>query len=64
MRFAWQAQGFRALGSRCLKFAMLKPWKGCKFHVTEVLLCSDHVAWQLQDFVCLGSTFSWQAQYF
>ena len=64
MRFAWQAQGFRALGSRCLKFATLKPWKGCKFHVTEVLLCSDHFAWQLQDFVCLGSTFSWQAQYF
>ena len=23
-----------------------------------------HFAWQLQDFVCLGSTFSWQAQYF
>ena len=21
-------------------------------------------AWQLQEFVCLGSTFSWQAQYF
>ena len=34
------------------------------FHVTGVLLCSDHFAWQLQDFVCLGSTFSWQAQYF
>ena len=63
MRFAWQAQGFRALGSRCLKFATLKPWKGCKFHVTEVLLCSDHLAWQLH-FVCLGATFSWQAQYF
>ena len=45
MRFAWQAQGFRALGCRCLKFATLKPWKGCKFHVTEVLLCSDHFAW-------------------
>ena len=29
-----------------------------------MLLCSDHFAWQLQDFVCLGSTFSWQAQYF
>ena len=40
------------------------PWKGYKFHVTEVLLCRDHFAWQLQDFVCLGSTFAWQAQYF
>ena len=36
----------------------------CKFHVTEVLLSSDHFAWQLQEFVCLGSTFSRQAQYF
>ena len=64
MRFAWQAQWFRALWCRCLKPPTLKPWRGCKFHVTEVLLCSDHFAWQLQDFVCLGSTFSWQAQYF
>ena len=64
IRFAWQAQGFRALRCRCLKLPTLNPWKGCKFHVTEVLLCSDHFAWQLQDFVCLGSTFSWQAQYF
>ena len=23
----------------------------------------DHFAWQLQEFVCLGSTFSWRAQY-
>ena len=64
MRFAWQAQGFGGLWCRCLKPSTQNPWKGCKFHVTEVLLCSDHFAWQLQDFVCLGSTFSWQAQYF
>ena len=64
MRFAWQAQWFRALRCRCLKPPTQNPWKGCKFHVTEVLLCSDHFAWQLQDFVCLGSTYSWQAQYF
>ena len=64
MRFAWQAQGFCGLWCRCLKHSTQNPWKGCKFHVTEVLLCSDHFAWQLQDFVCLGSTFSWQAQYF
>ena len=42
----------------------LKPWKGCKFHVGEMLLCRDHFAWQLQGFICLGATFSWQAQYF
>ena len=64
MHFAWQGQWFCALWCRCLKPPTLNPWKGCKFHVTEVLLCSDHFAWQLQDFVCLGSTFSWQAQYF
>ena len=64
MRFAWQGQGFRALRCRCLKPPTQNPWKGCNFHVTEVLLCSDHFAWQLQDFVCLGLTFSWQAQYF
>ena len=64
MRFAWQGQGFRALRWRWLRPPTQNPWKGCKFHVTEVLLCSDHFAWQLQDFVCLGSTFSWQAQYF
>ena len=64
MRFAWQAQGFCGLRCRCLKHSTQNPWKGCKFHVTEVLLCSDHFAWQLQEFVCHGSTFSWQAQYF
>ena len=64
MRFAWQGQGFRALRCRWLRPSMQNLWKGCKFHVTEVLLCSDHFAWQLQEFVCLGSTFPWQAQYF
>ena len=64
MLFAWQAQGFRALWCWCLKHLTQNPWEGCKFHVTEVLLCRDHFAWQLQEFVCLGSTFSWQAQYF
>ena len=32
--------------------------------VTEMLLCRGHFAWQLKEFVCLGSTISWQAQYF
>ena len=64
MRFAWQGQGFRALRCRWLRPSTQNLWKGCKFHVTEVLLCSDHFAWQLQEFVCLGSTFAWQAQYF
>ena len=64
IRFAWQAQGFRALRCGCFKLETQNPWKGCKFHVTEMLLCRDHFARQLQEFVCLGSTFLWQAQYF
>ena len=64
MRFAWQVQWFRGLWCRFLKPPTQNPWKGCKFHVTEVLLCKDHFAWQLQEFVCFGWTFSWQAQYF
>ena len=32
--------------------------------ITEILFCRDRFAWQLQEFVCLGLTFSWQAQYF
>ena len=43
---AWQAQGFRVLRCRCLKPPTQNPWKGCKFYVTEVLLCRDHFAWQ------------------
>ena len=40
------------------------PARANDLEVKIVLLCSDHFAWQLQEFVCLGSTFSWQAQYF
>ena len=57
MLFAWQAQGFGGQRLRCLKSRTLNPWKGCKFHVTDMLLSRDHFAWQLQEFVCLGSTF-------
>ena len=64
--------GFRVAGAwiswflwcRCLKSRTLNPWKAFKCHITEMLLCRNHFAWQLQEFVCIGSTFSWQAQYF
>ena len=42
---AWQAQGFRVLGCRYLKPTTQNPWKGCKFHVTEILLNRDYFAW-------------------
>ena len=48
---------FRALRCRCLKPPTQNPWKGCNFHVREVLLCSDHFAWQLQDFVASAQLF-------
>ena len=53
-----------AVSCRCLRLRMLNLWKGCKFRLAEMLLSRDHFAWQLQEFVCLGSTLSWQAQYF
>ena len=53
---------FRVAGARISCFAMsmfeapdAESMEG--LHVTEVLLHSDHFAWQLQEFVCLGSTF-------
>ena len=76
MQNTWQAQGFRnnifrvacAGISGCVKSTLeasdAESVGRLQFHVTEVLLCRDHFAWQLQEFVCLGSTFSWQAQYF
>ena len=44
MLFACQAQGFGALRCRCLKSRTLNPWKGYKFHVTEMLQGSFRVA--------------------
>ena len=65
---------FRVAGARISCFAMsifeasdAESVEGLQLSChgpTDVLLCSDHFAWQLQEFVCLGSTFSWQAQYF
>ena len=38
-------------------WSLRRKIRGRVANVTEVLLCSDHFAWQLQEFVCLGSTF-------
>ena len=62
---------FRVVGAGISWFVMsmfeasdAESAEGCKFHVTEMLLCGDHFAWQLQEFVCLRPTCLWQAQYF
>ena len=62
---------FRVAGARISCFVMstfeasdAESVKRLQISCHGSVLCSDHFAWQLQEFVCLGSTFSWQAQYF
>ena len=52
-----QAQWFRDLACRCLRLRTLNLWKGCKCRAAEMLHSRGHFVWQLQGFVCLGSTF-------
>ena len=40
------------------------PWKGLHFGASDLQVCWDDFAWQMQHFVWPGLTFSWQAQYF
>ena len=39
-------------------------WEGLHFGASNLQVCWDDFAWQVQHFVWPGSTFSWQAQYF
>ena len=57
MLFAWQAQGFRAL--MCSVMSMFDA-SGAESVERLQISCYGHVTLQ----GCLGSTFSWQAQYF
>ena len=52
------------LGGWCLKLQMLNLWNCRQFWLLEILLLQVHFSWQVQHFVCLGCTFSWQAQFF
>ena len=39
-------------------------WEGLHFGASDLQVCLDDFAWQVQHFVWSGITFSWQAQYF
>ena len=39
-------------------------WEGLHFGASDLQVCWDDFAWQVQHFVWPGITFSWQAQYF
>ena len=42
----------------------LISWEGLHFGASDLQVCWDDFAWQVQHFVWPGITFSWQAQYF
>ena len=65
MLFAWQAQGFSWFVMSIFEALDADSVEGLQVSCHgNVLLCRDDFAWQLQELVCLGSTFLWQAQYF
>ena len=39
-------------------------WEGLHFGVSDLQVCWDDFAWQVQHFVWAGITFSWRPQYF
>ena len=49
---------------RCSEVRALISWEGLHFGVSDLQVCWDDFAWQVQHFVWPGINFSWQAQYF
>ena len=49
---------------RDVKVRALISWDGMHFGASDLQVCWDDFAWQVQHFVWPGITFSWQAQYF
>ena len=66
MSFAWQAQYTRHVHQSCSEVRALISWEGLHFGASDLQVCWDDFAWQVQvqHFVWLNITFSWQAQYF
>ena len=62
--FAWQVQYKRHVHQRCSEVRALISWEGLHFGVSDLQVCWDDFAWQVQHFVWPGINFSWQAQYF
>ena len=63
MHFAWQVQYKRHVHQRCSEVRALISWEGLHFGVSDLQVCWDDFAWQVQHFVWPGINFSWQAQY-
>ena len=64
MHFPWQAQYKRHVHQSCLEVRALIYWEGLHFGASDLQVCWDDFAWQVQHFVWPDITFSWQAQYF
>ena len=64
MHFPWQARYKRHVHQRCWEVRALISWERLHFGASYLQVCEADFAWQVQHFVWLGITFSWQAQYF
>ena len=49
---------------RHLRGGALISWEGLHFGASDLQVCWDDFAWQVQHFVWPGTTFAWQAQHF
>ena len=54
----------RHVHQRCSEVRALISWEGLHFGVSDLQVCWDDFAWQVQHVVWPGINFSWQAQYF
>ena len=59
-----EAQYKRHVRQSCSEVRALIPWERLHFGASDLQVCWDDFAWQVQHFVWLGITFTWQAQYF
>ena len=64
MHFAWQVQYKRHVHQRCSEVRALISWEGLHFGVSDLQVCWDDFAWQVQHVIWPGINFSWRAQYF
>ena len=64
MHFPWQAQYKRHLHRSCWEVRALISGEGLHFGASDLQVCWDDFAWQVQHFVWPGITCSWQVQYF
>ena len=54
----------RHVHQRCSEVRALISWEGLHFGASDLQVCWDDFAWQVQHFVWPGINVSWQAQYF